>query len=245
VKKSREIVDLPIVGITEGTRLGRVKGLLVDPGRKAVAYLLSEVTDPPGEVLLLPFERVVGIGEHALTIEKRSAMEPVSRFPDAVGLLLKNVPVVGQAVMDKKGALRGTVSEYLVMENDGVIAGCFLAGNDHGVIPAAAIITYSPSYVIVNDDFSLTEEGTAAPPPAPDTARDAAPAAVAPPKPEKNGFDTFVEKQREFLTGRTVGADIVDAEGRIVAREGEVVTEELIERVIAADRYVELTMSTR
>ena len=243
MKKSQEIVNLPIVGIAEGTRVARVKALVVNPAQKKVQYLLAEVSDPPGDVLVLPFERVVGVGEHALTIESRSAMEGIARFPDVVGLLMKNVRVTGLQVLDKKGMLQGSVSEYLVDEgNGGFIAGCFLTGPQSGLIPASAIITYSPAYVIVADGFPLVENGQL---PAPTT--DEAPAAhPAPEEPKgQNGFDAFIDKQREYLTGRTVTADIVDAEGKIVAREGEMVTEELIEKVIAADKYIELTMSTR
>jgi len=243
VKKSREIINLPIVGIAEGTRVGRVKAMVVNPAQKRVQYIMAEVSDPPGEVLVLPFERVVGIGEHALTIDSRSAMEGIGSFPDAVKLLMRNVQVTGLQVLDKKGALQGTVSEYLVDDDTGAITGCFLTGatRESGLIPSSAIITYSPVYLIVTDGFPLLEDGVL--PPASQTA----PGPVTAPQPPKgqNGFDAFVGKQREFLTGRTVTADIVDAEGKIVAREGEVVTEELIEKVVLADKYIELTMSTR
>ncbi|MDA8334516.1 MAG: PRC-barrel domain-containing protein [Peptococcaceae bacterium] len=241
MKKSREIINLPIVGIAEGTRVGRVKAMVVNPARKKVQYVTAEVSDSPGEVLVLPFERVVGVGEHALTIDSRSAMESVVNFPDVVDLLMKNVQVTGLRVLDTKGTLQGTVSEYVVdTDNGGAIAGCFLTGQASGLIPASAIITYSPAYLIVSDGFPLLEDGKL-PPETPQ------PSAVAPPeaKAPENGFSAFVGKQREFLTGRTVTADIVDAEGTIVAREGEVVTEDLIEKVIAADKYIELTISTR
>lgn len=241
MKKSREIINLPIIGIAEGAKVGLVKDLIVNPSQKRVQYITVEVSDPPGDVLVLPFERVVGIGEHALTIDNRGAMEGITRFADAVDCLVKNVQVTGLRVLDKKGALQGTVSEYLVdADKVGAIAGCFLAGanGETGVIPSTDIITYSAAYLIVNDGFALLDEGMLP-----------TPATVPQPAQEepkgKNGFDTFVGKQREFLTGRTVTADILDAEGQVVAREGEVVTEDLIERVVLADKYIELTMSTR
>lgn len=65
--------------------------------------------------------------------------------------------------------------------------------------------------------------------------------------PEKETHDVtnlFHERQRQFLLGRKVDRRLVAASGEVIAEQGEEITEALIERAIALDKYLELTMNT-
>ena len=65
--------------------------------------------------------------------------------------------------------------------------------------------------------------------------------------PEKDTHDVtnlFHERQRQFLLGRKVDRRLVAASGEVIAEQGEEITEALIERAIALDKYLELTMNT-
>ncbi|RYD03740.1 hypothetical protein N752_18505 [Desulforamulus aquiferis] len=52
-------------------------------------------------------------------------------------------------------------------------------------------------------------------------------------------------KPKPYLVGRVVLTDILAEDGNIIAQSGDIVTQEMIERAVAADKYVDLTLNTR
>jgi len=59
--------------------------------------------------------------------------------------------------------------------------------------------------------------------------------------------DIFIQRQRQFLIGKTLLKDLQSKEGEVIAWENEVVTEELFEKAhkIGAQKIMELAMSVR
>ena len=68
MKKSAEILGLPIISITEGRELGMSKTLLIDAKNGKVAAITIEDDDWYRGVKLIPYESVIAIGEDAVTI---------------------------------------------------------------------------------------------------------------------------------------------------------------------------------
>lgn len=59
--------------------------------------------------------------------------------------------------------------------------------------------------------------------------------------------DAFIQKQRQFIIGKTLLKDLQSKEGEVIAWENEVVTDELFEKVhkIGPQKIMELAMSVR
>lgn len=55
----------------------------------------------------------------------------------------------------------------------------------------------------------------------------------------------FEEQQRQYLLGKKVSMRIVADNGEVIAEEGETITDDIIKRAKAADRFIQLTMSIR
>ncbi len=64
---------------------------------------------------------------------------------------------------------------------------------------------------------------------------------------ELDPADAFIQRQRQFLIGKTLLKDFQSKEGEVIAWENEVVTEELFEKAykIGAQKIMELAMSVR
>ena len=68
MKKSVEILGLPIISITEGRELGMSKTLLIDAKNGTVAAITIEDEDWYRGVKLIPYESVIAIGDDAVTV---------------------------------------------------------------------------------------------------------------------------------------------------------------------------------
>lgn len=55
----------------------------------------------------------------------------------------------------------------------------------------------------------------------------------------------FEERQRKYLLGRKAGKSIETESGEVVAEEGDIITNELLDKAKAAGKFTELSMNTR
>ncbi|NPV89186.1 MAG: hypothetical protein HPY50_00225 [Firmicutes bacterium] len=253
MKRSIEIVGLPVLSIIKGREVGTVKELLIDPNQGEVAFLLLGLENwysPPG---VLPFKDVSGVGEYALTIEYDNSITPLGEIPEAAQLLANQVKVIGTKVITRKGKYIGKVTEIIIDDANGKISGCVIEPKDDPgaspIIPDTSIITFGQEVLVINEEAatgSSLEAPPAAPPATPvvGTPVPTAPAPV-PPAPATNGVNgmkLFEERQRQSVIGKKLVRTILDDQGQVIAAEGETVTEELLERIEKLGKFVELSM---
>ncbi|MEG6614913.1 PRC-barrel domain-containing protein [Peptococcaceae bacterium 1198_IL3148] len=251
MKTSKEIIGLPVFSIAEVLKLGEVKDLLINPENGAVDYIVVAPLNTIKENGLIPFANVVGIGEDALTVRTEDKMIPFSTDENALMLLDKNVRVIGTKVMTEKGTITGIISELLIDDENGKIVGCQWVPNGEesasGYIPSQHVITFGRDLIIVDKDFKqyvtetiLPEDNTFKPEPE----QPAQPKISDEPESAKSDpLEFFADKQNEFLIGRKVTADIITDGGEVIAKEGSIVTPEIIEQAIANDKYIDLTLN--
>ena len=53
------------------------------------------------------------------------------------------------------------------------------------------------------------------------------------------------ERHRRFLLGKTVTKDIVSATGVVLAKTGDVITEEILQKVKMANMFIDLSMNVK
>ena len=110
--RSRRLPGLPVLSITEGNQLGRVRRPVVDPkNRSVVAFVVA--TAALGGRRLLPISAVHALGSHAVTVHRTDALQPVSG-DEALERLVREgqARVIGTPVVTKSGTLVGTVQDY-------------------------------------------------------------------------------------------------------------------------------------
>lgn len=253
MKETKEITGLPVISINGGNNVGRVDGLVVNAGNKSVDYLLVSPEPWYGEARILEFSNVIGIGEFAVTTKDASNVVPAGSKQDARELLDEKVDIIGTRVMTDRGKIIGTVEEYFIDPESGKISGCRLAGKgaEAETIPDDNILTLAGNMIIVTDGEKgkPTPKPSAAPPTV--TGKTDTPASAGEEKAAKEGEEdekpvqVFEEHQRKYLLGRTATKEIKDEKGNVLIKDGEEITAELVEKVSAAGKYIELTMNSK
>lgn len=318
MKKSVEIIGLPVISITEGRELGMSKSLLIDAPNGSVAAITIEDEDWYRGVKLLPYSSVIAIGEDAVTITNSENILTLEDAGDYEAMMDANIKIIGTKAITKSGTIQGKVVEIYIGDN-GKIEKCEIEGRDGSLseIVSDQISIFGKQVTVIDSDFEKKTEiiapietpAVAAPKTeapkvevkeapkteapkvevkeapkteapkvevkeapkaeAPKAEVKEAPKAEAPkaevkaapkteaPKPQIKEAPKAVdaaaqmadkateERHRRFLLGKTVTKDIVSATGVVLAKTGDVVTEEILQKVKMANMFIDLSMNVK
>ena len=114
MKKSVEILGLPIISITEGRELGMSKTLLIDAKNGTVAAITIEDEDWYRGVKLIPYESVIAIGDDAVTVTNSENILTLDDAGDYEQLLDDNIRIIGTKAITKSGSIQGKISELYI-----------------------------------------------------------------------------------------------------------------------------------
>ena len=315
MKKSVEIIGLPVISITEGRELGMSKSLLIDAPNGSVAAITIEDEDWYRGVKLLPYSSVIAIGEDAVTITNSENILTLEDAGDYEAMMDANIKIIGTKAITKSGTIQGKVVEIYIGDN-GKIEKCEIEGRDGSLseIVSEQISIFGKQVTVIDSDFEKKTEiiapvetpAVAAPKTeapkaeAPKSEVKEAPKAETPkvevkeapkaetpkvevkeapktetpkaevkeapkaeaPKPQvkeapkteaPKAVDAAAqmadkateERHRRFLLGKTVTKDIVSATGVVLAKTGDVVTEEILQKVKMANMFIDLSMNVK
>lgn len=266
MKKSSQIINSPVVSIQEGLELGTVRELVVNPEKKSVEFLLVERADQgrEGEILAIPFQETIGVGEYAVTIEDQRTLLDLSKMNIAGSLLDHRVQVIDEKVITRKGKLLGTVSEYMVDPESGSITMIQLVMNDDSQqeLPLEAIVSLGRQVVIVTDEAealmkkeTFKASGSDQLIATPEAERDVLLEQMTSGSMEEDelteegegsSVEMFIARQKSFLLGKELKSDLKDEAGQVIAPVGTNITPELFDLVqeMGRQKVIELTMLT-
>lgn len=259
MKRSEELLGLSVISIEDGKEVGCVNDLVINSAKGCVEYLIIDSGPKYLGTKVLPFKLVEGVGEYAVTILSQSSITDIADQPEINELLEKNVRVKGTKILTKKGKLIGSVNEILIDdENEGKIAGCELIpvneANPDGVIAADGIVTFGKDVLIINEGIatvpadrlaSTGSQPVAEPAKQPvSQVEEQKPAAKEGQEPSE-AARLFEERQRKYLLGRKVSKLVETESGEVIAEEGDIITEELLDKAKEAGKFTELSMNTR
>lgn len=169
LKRSVEILNLPVISITEGRELGTSKSLLIDAKNGVVAAITIEDEDWYRGVKLLPYSSVIAIGEDAVTITNSENILTLEDASDYETMLDANVRIIGTKAITKTGTIQGKVSEIFVGEG-GRIEKCALENEEGGAaeINADQISIFGKQVTVIDADLESEKKtkGIAVPKPA-------------------------------------------------------------------------------
>ena len=111
MKKSIDMLGLPIISITEGRELGVSKSLVIDAEQGIVAALVIEDEDWYRGVKVMPFKAVSAIGEDAIIINNSSDILQLNDASEFEPLLVANIKIIGTKVITKSGSIHGKITE--------------------------------------------------------------------------------------------------------------------------------------
>ncbi len=294
MKKSVEILGLPVISITEGRELGVSKTLVIDAKGGAVAAITIEDEEWYRGVKLLPFTSVVAIGRDAVTVISSGSILTLEESGDFEAMLDANIRIIGTKAITKSGAINGKVSEIFI-DGDGTVQKVRIVNpqGEEREIPADEIAIFGKQVTVIGDpgDGAHRERTVFAPAPAPESAPapeipvpapepesaaepvadEAAPEIAPLPeiepalKPRKvtapwmmrtaksasglekttAAYKATMERHRRFLLGKKAARDIVAGSGAVVIKEGEEITEAVLQKAQLAGKLVELSMNAQ
>ena len=117
MKKSADILRLPVISISEGKQVGTVKDLVIDASQGAVVALVVDDGSWYLGAKVLPFNAITGLGESAVTVEGTSNLIPVSTLPRIEQLMSAGVKVIGSRTLTRSGHMGGKVVEIAIDES--------------------------------------------------------------------------------------------------------------------------------
>nr|WP_295975627.1 PRC-barrel domain-containing protein [uncultured Bacillus sp.] len=260
MKNSTQIIGLPIISITDGVQVGKVKSLVINPEKGAVDFLTIEHDDWQVSVKAIPFKKVIGIGEFAVTIDSDSAIIDLNEIPIANQLVNKKITILNTRVMTRKGELIGEINEFYVDEETGLILGMALKASESEVaLSSDYVMTYGKDIIIVKEDApknflsSTTEldpsrkkEEAANLKQSTDSVSESLPDQVKAKEMEEDAeLAALKKKQIDILKGKRLTKTIYSTSGQVLLEEGMVLTPEDIAKVQknSPSSVVELSMN--
>ncbi len=260
--RSAEIKGLAVFSIRDGREIGKVKDLLINPDQKSVDYLIVDVPNWCFGLQVVPHNQAAGIGTDAVMVDNSDKLIELNQEFGGIELLQSGVRIIGSKALTKKGVIIGTISEYHVNVDTGKIIGYELIDNDNfvkGIIPGRAMITLGREVLVVESDMELLQEideqeevleteAIEEELPVQKIKEEVKKTIPKVAEPEEDPADKdktvklFEQRQREYLLGRTARNNIKDSQGNIIVQKGEVITQEIIDKVTLAGKFKELML---
>jgi uncharacterized protein YrrD len=265
MKNSSQIKGLPIISIADGIQIGKVKSLVINPEKGTIDFLTIDNEDWQVSIKAIPFKKVIGIGEYAVTVEGENAVIDLNEIPITNQLVNKQIKISNTKVMTRKGELLGEVTEFFADENTGNILGMeIIIGERYVSLPSNFVLTYGKDIIIVKEDSGMHFlENTAELDPTysksaskiekvnsnHDNGEEFIKEAAYTASPLEEDVDMLAlkEKQVQLLKGKTLLKDILDTQGNILFEEGTVLT---VDDIIKAQNegpsiLIELSMNVQ
>ncbi len=256
MKKTKEILGLPIISISDGVEVGKVKSIIINADKGAIDYVVVDSGIQILSARVIPTEYILGIGEYALTIENEDAINDISKIPAAIDLLQKNIQVKGTKVLTKKGRLIGEIGDIYVDDEDN----CSIIGLEYiaditkkaiRIIPRESIITFGKNLIVVKDDVesNLMDFATQLPNSGKKDVEiniDSSVLEELPQEEDANVISDMMEiKHREYLNGKRTTKTIYDAFGNVLINEDAIIDDELFDIAKLNGKVIELVMNNR
>lgn len=259
MKKSVEMLGLPIISITEGRELGISKLLLIDAQNGTVAALIIEDDDWYRGVKVLPYSSVIAIGDDAITITSSENILQLAEATEYEPLLTANVRIIDTKAITKAGSIQGSVSEIFI-DDDGKIGKCSITtpSGDVKEITSEQVSIFGKQVTIIDSDVPERATSTtatastqqAAPQAKTEVKTEAAKEVVTPAAeksadaPNKQVIDKATEERhRRFLLGKKASRRITTDNGIVIVEAGADITEEVLQKAKLANKFVELSMN--
>lgn len=159
MKPSKKFLSLPIVSLSEGQHIGYVKNLVIDSQSKRLAAL---VIDPKGffkDQRIIPYAKVVSVGDDAITIDKGAHVEKSASLPEILNLIKEKITVIGTRVITQSGKTLGVVEEYYIDPDTGKITQIEISGGKiEGLLNGKALL--DANYITtIGQDVIVAEKG--------------------------------------------------------------------------------------
>lgn len=163
MKPSRKFLSLPIISLQEGQQIGHVKSLILDAAAKALAAIVVDTKGFFSDQRIIPYAKVVSVGDDAITINKESHVAKASGLPELFDLAKEKLTIIGTKMVTETGKTLGIADEYYVDPQTGKITQIEISGgkiegllNGKALLSAEYIMTIGHDVIIAKKDSENT-----------------------------------------------------------------------------------------
>ena len=167
MKKSVDILGLPVISITEGRELGMSKTLLIDAPNRIVAAITIEDEDWYRGVKLIPYDNVIAVGDDAVTINNSENILTLDAAGDFETLLDDNIRVIGTKAITRTGVIQGNITEIYIGD-DGSIEKCEITAPEGSTseVTADQVAIFGKEVMVISPEGDAGKKSDAASAPA-------------------------------------------------------------------------------
>ncbi len=219
MKSTTKVLGLALMGVKEGNSIGKAKEFIADAMEKRVSAIVIEGERERLGLYSLPVSSVLGIGaDYIITPSLENASFISDDMKKKLGFFL-----LGAKVISCEGNVLGCVSEFEFDEKTGEVGEITL---DSGAkFAREALVAFSNELV-----FVTTAEEIFTP---------------APVEEKKRPASVFDAEQREFLLGKPLTEDVLDQNDAVVFEQGDIITNEMLDKAEEMELMVELTLAAQ
>ncbi|MGE5422551.1 MAG: PRC-barrel domain-containing protein [Ignavibacteriales bacterium] len=242
MKKSLDIIGLPIFTIADGKEIGQIKDLIVNPDQGSIEFLLVHDASWYVGAKILPFSAIIGIGKYGVTTESESRLLSINESSPALALIQNGVKIKGTRILTRTGDLVGLINEFEVDEETGKVARLEYEGTDGtpSIIEAEQVVTFGKDVLVVEQEIehSVTVEPIK-------LVGESGLISMEDSVKETDASRLFVKRQKQLLLGKVIARDVKDDSGGVILAEGTVVNNETLKVAESNGKLVELSQNTR
>lgn len=121
-RDANELLSMPLIAMSEGTEIGRVKDIVFDPEEHALLGVLVSPSSGMDAPMFVSKDRIEGIGDAAITVSGTDALQEVSTQPRAKGIIESGLHFRGVKVVTETGNSLGTIDKVLIDSSGDVAA---------------------------------------------------------------------------------------------------------------------------
>ncbi|MDN5346483.1 MAG: hypothetical protein PWP65_47 [Clostridia bacterium] len=149
--KSKKLLGMPVINLSDGHQLGRIKKLIIEPQKLNIAGFILDRKGWFKEQPVIPYSQVKNVGNHAVTVDQAGAVVKLSAMPELESLAKNPLPLMGAKVITEEGTILGVVEEFHFDPKTGHIhylglRGGFLQGSS--VLDTSAILACGRDAII-------------------------------------------------------------------------------------------------
>jgi uncharacterized protein YrrD len=229
--QAKLIKGYPVVDLENGSILGRVNDLIIDPAaKKVIGIQVGEKGFLKGRSQTIFYEQIFNMGNDAITVKSREAN--ISAEEHAHLELLKDYSFLGNGVISSEGNYIAKVQDFIFSNQTGEIESILLfnlrgrekINNKNVLLHIEGVLNLGKDYVIANTDFlsHLSEEEKE--------------------EDQKGKDSTFSLELRaiEFTIGKESAHTVRDIKSEIVVEKGQKITWEIIEKARSKGRLYQV-----
>jgi uncharacterized protein YrrD len=221
----------PVVALDDGSLLGRVQDLIINPaGKKVEGLLVGEKGLLKGKSQIIPYQQVHNIGKDVITIKSKKGLALEEDQPQRE--LFKDYSFSGNSVISNEGDYLAKIQDFTFLIDTGKIESLLLYDirgrekiNKNVYLSIEGVLNLGKDYVIVNADYTsyLREEE-----------REEEPARI------KIPVYSLEMRAIEFALEKEAAHTVKDIHGEVIIEKGEKVTHEIIDKARSTGRLYQV-----